>query len=129
MLKVGIHLEQLEGTTFVEMPNFVRRYLMPTAHRAGRQQEVDRRERRAFAASVGRLDAQRGAKDLAIKPAFGMRCETERLDQFGGTWMHQRRFFAVGRDKSRTASLPVHFAAAFVDAARRCASSSEAARN
>src|SRR5262249_17747447 len=54
---------------------------MPAALRAFREQEVDRRERRAPAAAVAGLDREVAAPDLAVVAALGMRLELERADQ------------------------------------------------
>ena len=45
-------LAELERSTLVEVPDFVRDHLMPAADRARGQEEVDRRERCAQAASI-----------------------------------------------------------------------------
>jgi len=75
---------EVEGGPLVEMPDLVRCYPMPAAHGSGRQEKIDRGERRAETSPVGGVHRGIRAVHLAVKPALRMRdhpeCRNEGLD-------------------------------------------------
>ena len=57
---------------------------MPAAVLARREQEIDRRKRRALDVAIERPHAMRGAEHLDVMPALGMLAHAERVQQLNG---------------------------------------------
>ncbi len=86
-LLVGRQHQQLQRRAFIVMPDLIGSHPMPAVHRACGEQKIDGRQRRSVAAFVGRDEDVR-LEHLPVLASFGIRHESERLDELCHTRVH-----------------------------------------
>lgn len=80
---------------------------MPAADGARREQKVDRRQRRAAAATVRRIDVGFGPPGLAVEAAFGMWRQVEIADELRDARVYGVPPLPISRSSAATCSSKV----------------------